>query len=95
MKITQDQVKHVAKLARLSLDEDEALKFSKQLSSVFEYMDCLNEVDTEGVEPTSQVTGLENVYRDDEVKDSEIAKDLLECSELPLEKDQIKVKSVM
>lgn len=95
MKITQDQVKHVAKLARLSLDEQEALRFSEQLSAVFEYMECLNEVDTENVAPTAQVTGLENVYRADEIKDCDITDELLACSELPLESDQIKVKPVM
>lgn len=95
MKISQDQVKHVAKLARLSLDEQEALRFSEQLSAVFEYMECLNEVDTENVAPTAQVTGLENVYREDEVSNCNITADLLACSELPLEADQIKVKPVM
>ncbi|MBT5016473.1 Asp-tRNA(Asn)/Glu-tRNA(Gln) amidotransferase subunit GatC [Candidatus Peregrinibacteria bacterium] len=95
MKISKDQVRHVAKLARLSLDENEVEVFSKQLSAVFEYMDCLNEVDTDNVEPTSQVTGLKNVYREDEVKTSVDPAALLACTELPIENDQIKVKSVM
>ncbi len=95
MKISKDQVKHVAKLARLSLDEAEVEVFAQQLSGVFEYMECLNKVDTDGVEPTSQVTGLTNVLREDEVVDCENPKKLLECSELPIEKDQIKVKPVM
>ncbi len=95
MKITKDQVRHVAKLARLSLDEDEVEVFSKQLSAVFEYMECLNEVDTDDVEPTSQVTGLTNVYREDEVKKGDDPAALLACTELPVEKDQIKVKPVL
>lgn len=69
-------------------------KFSTQLSAIFEYVDLLNEVDTEGVEPTSQVTGLENVTREDEVIQFCDPVALLSCSPLPIEKNQIKVKSV-
>ena len=66
-RLSRDQVKHIAKLARLSLTEEEVEKFQRQLSEVLEYMEVLNEVETEGVEPTAQVTGLENVFREDEV----------------------------
>lgn len=58
-------VSHVAKLANLSLTAEETKKFEKQLSDVLQYIDKLNEVDTKNVEPTSQVTGLENVLRED------------------------------
>lgn len=58
-------VSHVAKLANLSLTAEETKKFEKQLSDVLQYIDKLNEVDTTNVEPTSQVTGLENVLRED------------------------------
>jgi aspartyl-tRNA(Asn)/glutamyl-tRNA(Gln) amidotransferase subunit C len=58
-------VKHIAKLANLSITEDETKKFEKQLSEVLQYIEKLNEVDVTGVEPTSQVTGLENVMRKD------------------------------
>ncbi len=94
-KIPPDQVKHVAKLARLLLTDDEVTTFSGQLSDVFEYMELLNEVDTEGIEPTSQVTGLDNVYRDDEVGAFCVPEELLACSPLPKERDQIKVKPVL
>jgi aspartyl-tRNA(Asn)/glutamyl-tRNA(Gln) amidotransferase subunit C len=65
-KLTHDQVKHVASLARLSLSEKEIQKFQKQLSTILEYFTLLNEVDTDKVEPTSQVTGLKDVVRQDE-----------------------------
>ena len=94
VKISQEQVRHVAKLARLLLNDQEVERFSGQLSNVFEYMDVLNEVDTEGVIPTSQVTGLENVYREDEVQSFCDPQDLLKCSPLTIEKDQIRVKPV-
>lgn len=94
MTISKDQVQHIARLARLKLTDVEVDKFSTQLSAIFEYVDLLNEVDTEGVAPTSQVTGLENVMREDEVTTLCEPRELLACSPLPIEKDQIKVKSV-
>ncbi len=63
-------VAHVAKLANLKLSPNEKDRFEKQLSDVLSYIDKLNEVDTENIEPTSQVTGLENVTREDEVRPS-------------------------
>lgn len=63
-------INHVAKLAKLSLTEEEKSKLEKQLEETVEYVKGLDEVDTNGVDPTSQVTGLENVTRNDEVKSS-------------------------
>lgn len=61
-------VKHVAKLANLPLEDEEVEKFEGQLSSILDYIKKLQEVDTSSVEETSQVTGLENVEREDETK---------------------------
>lgn len=63
-------VTHVAKLANLPLTEGEKKKFENQLEETIEYIESLNEVDTIGVEPTSQVTGLVNVTREDEIRPS-------------------------
>lgn len=63
-------IKHVAKLANVTLTEEEAERFEKQLEETATYMEELDEVDTTGVEPTSQVTGLENVARDDVITPS-------------------------
>lgn len=63
-------VSHVAKLANLPLSDAEKKKFEKQLSETLDYVKQLEEIDTKGVEPTSQVTGLENVTREDEVTPS-------------------------
>lgn len=63
-------VAHVAKLASLPLNEEEKKKFEKQLGETLDYINQLNEIDTKGVEPTSQVTGLENVTREDVVTPS-------------------------
>lgn len=65
-------VKKVAKLANLSLSVIEEKKYSEQLSKILEYIDKLNEVDTENVEPTYNVSGLSNVMRPDEVGDCTI-----------------------
>jgi len=64
-KLTQKEVEHVAKLARLGLSEKEKDKFSKELSAILDFVEKLNEVKTNKVEPTAQITGLENVYRED------------------------------
>jgi aspartyl-tRNA(Asn)/glutamyl-tRNA(Gln) amidotransferase subunit C len=63
-------VKHVAKLANIPLNPEEEKKFEKQLSEILNYVEKLKEVDTKNVETTSQVTGLENVTREDETKPS-------------------------
>jgi len=69
MTISRKEVEHVAVLARLYMDEDELEGYTRQLSSILEYMGKLNELDTEGVEPTAHVLPLKNVFRDDEVRE--------------------------
>lgn len=63
-------VSHVAKLANLPLKSQEKEKFEKQLSEILSYVEKLKKVDTKNVETTSQVTGLENVIREDNTKPS-------------------------
>lgn len=63
--LTAAQVQHIAKLARIAVKPEEEQQLSQQLSSILEYVGKLNEVDTASVEPTSQVTGLTNVTRED------------------------------
>jgi aspartyl-tRNA(Asn)/glutamyl-tRNA(Gln) amidotransferase subunit C len=70
MDITQKEVEHVAKLARLELSEDEKGTFTRQLSAILTYMDQLKTLDTRGVEPTMTVLPTEHVFRDDEVRPS-------------------------
>jgi aspartyl-tRNA(Asn)/glutamyl-tRNA(Gln) amidotransferase subunit C len=74
--LSKADVLHVAKLAKITLSEEEVEKFGKQLSEVVNYVGQLNEVDTQGVEPTSQTTGLEDVFRTDELgKGESLTKD--------------------
>ena len=63
-------VKHIATLVRLGISEDEAEKFSGQFSSIIDYFNMLNEVDTENVPPASDIANAENVLREDVVKPS-------------------------
>ncbi|MCX6807557.1 MAG: Asp-tRNA(Asn)/Glu-tRNA(Gln) amidotransferase subunit GatC [Patescibacteria group bacterium] len=65
--LTQEEIKKLALLARLEFTPGELKKFGSQLSNILDYVAQLSEVPTENVEPTSQVTGLENVLREDEV----------------------------
>ena len=93
MELSQEQVRHIAKLARLGLSDDEVKKFSTQLTNILQYVEILSEVDTSSVEATNQVTGLKNVMREDAVNGDWTTRDeLLGCSELPVERDQIRVK---
>ena len=80
MKLSQQEVEHIAKLARLSLTNEEKEKYSNQLSNILEYMDKLQSVDTENIEPTSQVTGLISVMREDEIIESGIEKELVDSA---------------
>jgi len=77
MKITANEVKYVAKLARLKLTEQEKELFTQQLDSILDYMEKLNELDTEKVPPTFHVLPLKNVMREDEVKDDHLQKEML------------------
>lgn len=74
-------ISHVAKLANLPLNKEEKEKFEKQLSPILDYIEKLNEVDTKNVETTSQVTGLENVLRDDEPSPSLSQEEVLSNAE--------------
>lgn len=65
MSITLTQVQKVAKLANLPLKDHELEKYSSQLNKILDYIDKLNQVETSGVEPTFNVTNLNNVFRED------------------------------
>jgi aspartyl-tRNA(Asn)/glutamyl-tRNA(Gln) amidotransferase subunit C len=70
MSLMKIDVSHVAKLANLPLTDEEKKIFAKQLDETLEHIASLNKIDTKGIEPTSQVTGLENVTREDTVTPS-------------------------
>lgn len=61
---------HIVMLARLELTEEEKKLFSKQIESIIEYIDKLNELDTTNIEPTAHVLPIKNIFREDELKPS-------------------------
>jgi len=67
-KLSKAEVLHVAQLAKIKLTDGEVEKYAKQLTGVVDFIGELSEVDTNGIEPTSQTTGLENINRPDNVK---------------------------
>lgn len=83
--ITKKQVEHVAKLARLSFDEEEKEKFADQLGKIIAYVDQLNELDTTDVEPMDQAVPKTNVMRDDVVVDTKNLDDIIKNA--PAEED--------
>ncbi|MBI1824548.1 MAG: Asp-tRNA(Asn)/Glu-tRNA(Gln) amidotransferase subunit GatC [Nitrospirae bacterium] len=66
MKITAEQVAYVARLAKLTVSEEEKVKLTLQLEQILNYVEQLNELDTSKVEPTSHAILLENVFREDQ-----------------------------
>lgn len=77
MSLSIEEVRRIAQLARIKLKPEEEPRYAETISAVLEYMKILNEVDTNGVSPTFQVTGLENIVREDIVKESTLVKELL------------------
>ncbi len=65
MAITREQVEHVARLARLKIEDRELERFARQIGAVLEYVETLGQVDTEGVPPTFHAIDLTNAFRED------------------------------
>ncbi len=70
MKITPEEVSHVANLARLRLSPEEVETMAKQLHDILTYVAKLNELDTRGITPTTHAISMVNAFREDEVKPS-------------------------
>ena len=95
-KLTKKQVEHIAKLARLGLTRQEKEKFSQELSSILEFVQKLNEVKTDKIEPTAQITGLENIFRQDKGRiKTKQETDKLISSAPEIEGRHIKVKAIL
>ena len=70
--ITNDDVRHLAQLSSLQMSDVEVELLRADIEKIINYINQLDELDTDGVEPTYQVTGLQNVWRDDEIIDSSV-----------------------
>lgn len=93
MKLDLKQVEHIALLARLELTAEEKEKFAKELTMILDYVEKLSEVDTTGIDPIAQITGLVNITREDRVEESVHRTDLLAVAP-DREGQHIKVQSV-
>jgi aspartyl-tRNA(Asn)/glutamyl-tRNA(Gln) amidotransferase subunit C len=89
-------INHIAKLARLGLNKKEKKKFEKDLGDILNFINKLKEVKTDNIEPTAQVTGLENVTREDKFrkKGKQEREKLLDLFP-DREKEYLKVKNVL
>jgi len=85
MALTIEEARKLATLARINLTPEEEERHAETISVVLDYMKVLNEVDTNGVALTAQVTGLANVVREDKVEKSDLHDNLIAC--FPAEKD--------
>lgn len=96
--MTAEEIDHIAKLARIELDHEHKQQFKKELSSILDYIAALNAVDTSGIQPLYQVTGLADQtrpdeYRGDFVMDGRLTQWLIE--QAPMHEGRlVKVKSV-
>lgn len=65
--LSEEEVKHIAELARLGLTEEDIVKFQKNLDSILEFVEILKKVDVGGIEPMAQATETKNIWREDEI----------------------------
>ncbi|KOY81797.1 Asp-tRNA(Asn)/Glu-tRNA(Gln) amidotransferase subunit GatC [Lysinibacillus sp. FSL H8-0500] len=93
-KLTKEEVKHVANLARLAITEEEAEKFAEQLGKITDFAEQLNELDTTNVEPTTHVLPLVNVMRED-VAVKGLDREVMMLNVKEQEDGQVKVPPIM
>jgi aspartyl-tRNA(Asn)/glutamyl-tRNA(Gln) amidotransferase subunit C len=94
-KLSREDVLKLARLARLALTDEEVEEFRKELEGVLQYVDQLQDVDVSGLRPTTQVTGLKNVMRDDAVVDYGISNKQLLALAPNRQDDLLKVKRML
>ncbi len=94
MKLSRDEVLHIARLARLGLTDDEVDRLQGQLSHILENFEILRQVDTDNIPPTAQSTPLQNVLREDEIAPSLPESEIL-ANAPRREEDYFRVRAVL
>lgn len=94
-KLSRDDVLKLAKLARLEISDSEIDEFVAELGEILQYVELLQSVDINGLQPTNQVTGLTNVTRPDEIIDYGYSPESLYANVPQMESNQIKVKRMI
>lgn len=93
--ITRDDITKLAGLSSLHLNDTEIQGLQNDLEAILQYVEQLDELDTEGVQPAYQVTGLQNITRSDEVVGSEVSREALLALAADAKDNQIKVPKVL
>lgn len=93
--ISADEVRHLAQLSNVQLSDEEVANLGKDITSILGYIEQLNELDTQDILPTYQVTNLENVWREDEVGNSTITREQLLALAPESQNHQVKVPKVL
>ncbi len=78
--ITKDEVRHISHLARIDMDDNKLLQYTKNLEDIIHYIDKLSQVNIQSTKPTSHVLPLKNVFRADKIRPSLDRKTVLEIS---------------
>ena len=95
MKITREEIKHLAALSNFSISEKEIDSLGGDLENIIKYISQLDELDTEGVEPTFQCIEMENVWRPDEIQEQDADREALLGLTKEEKDNQIKVPKVL
>jgi aspartyl-tRNA(Asn)/glutamyl-tRNA(Gln) amidotransferase subunit C len=95
MKIKREDILHLASLSDFSLSDTEIESLGGDLENIINYISELDKLDTEGVEPTYQVFEMENIWRDDEIKEQEASREDLLALTKDSQDNQIKVPKVL
>ena len=94
-KLSIDEIKNVAKLARISLSDKELDTMSVEASSILDFVETIQNTNTDGISATSQVTGLADVWREDEVKKSKATPKALLAGAPDTQDGYVKVRKVL
>ncbi len=94
MRITDDEVRHIATLARIGMTDDEVERMRDEMSQILESFDVLQQIDTDAVEPTGHSVDLDSVLRSDEVAESSPVADVL-LNAPETEDDFVRVRAVL
>lgn len=93
--ISRDDVQHLAQLSNLQLADSEIDSLQTDIGNILKYVEQLRELDTTGIEPTYQVTALENVWRNDNVLEDDVTREQLLALSRESSDHQVKVPKVL
>ena len=95
IEISRDDVLHLAQLSSLQLKDEEVDALQQDIGNILGYIEQLGELDTKGIEPTYQVTGLQNIWRDDVVDQSSVTREQLLTLAPESRQNSVKVPKVL